>query len=60
MQDAVIKFLIQTEAVGWKASDWNLERPDWTGRMRLVREGKELKDSNLLKGNCGKWSKNQA
>ena len=43
MQDAVIKFLIQTEAVGWKASDWNLERPDWTGRMRLVREGGKAK-----------------
>ena len=60
MQNAVIKFLIQTEAVGWKASDWNLERPDWTGRMRLVREGKGLKHSNLLKGNCGEWSKSQA
>ena len=37
VQDAVIKFLIQTKAVGWKATDWNLERPDWTGKMRLVR-----------------------
>jgi len=42
-QDAVIKFLMETEAVGWKASDWDLERPDWTGKMRLVCLGKEAK-----------------
>ena len=35
-QDAVIKFLIQTKAAGWKANDWNLKNPDWRGKMRLV------------------------
>ena len=27
----------QTKAVGWKATDWNLENPDWKGKMRMVR-----------------------
>ena len=35
-QDAVIKFLIQTQAVEWKASEWNLKRPDWSGKIKLV------------------------
>jgi len=29
----------QTKAVGWKATDWNLENPDWKGKMRLVSMG---------------------
>jgi len=39
-QDAVIKFLIQTQAVEWKASEWNLKRPDWSGKIRLVSHGR--------------------
>ena len=35
-QDAVIKFLIQTQAVEWKASEWNLKIPDWSGKLKLV------------------------
>ena len=35
-QDAVTKLLIQTKAAGWKANDWNLKKPDWNGKMRLV------------------------
>ena len=30
---------LQTKAVGWKATDWNLENPDWKGKMRLVSMG---------------------
>merc|ERR1719433_2270268 len=26
----------QTKAAGWKANDWNLKKPDWSGKMRLV------------------------
>ena len=48
VQDAVIKFLIETEAVGWKASDWNLERPDWTGKMRLVRGRKKWENNKFI------------
>jgi len=29
----------QTKAVGWKATDWNLENPDWKGKMRMVSMG---------------------
>jgi len=39
----VYKIPPQTKAVGWKATDWNLERPDWTGKMRLVSMGKGAK-----------------
>lgn len=42
-KDAVINFLLETKAVGWKASDWNLERPDWAGKMRLMSMGKGAK-----------------
>ena len=35
-QDALTKLLIQTKAAGWKANDWNLKKPDWSGKMRLV------------------------
>ncbi|XP_023335289.1 NECAP-like protein CG9132 [Eurytemora carolleeae] len=35
-----IKFLLQTKAVGWKATDWNLEKPDWKGKLRLTCKGK--------------------
>uniref|UniRef100_T1JKH1 NECAP PHear domain-containing protein n=1 Tax=Strigamia maritima TaxID=126957 RepID=T1JKH1_STRMM len=27
---------------GYKAADWNLQTPDWTGRMRLVCKGNEV------------------
>lgn len=36
----VYKIPPQTKAVGWKATDWDLEKPDWKGRMRLVSMGK--------------------
>ena len=36
----VYKIPPQTKAVGFKASDWSLDRPDWTGKMRLVSWGK--------------------
>ena len=36
IKDAVLNLLIQTKAVGWKATEWNLDKPDWKGKMRLV------------------------
>ncbi|XP_074654397.1 adaptin ear-binding coat-associated protein 1-like isoform X2 [Tubulanus polymorphus] len=27
---------------GYRASDWSLDQPDWTGRMRVVVKGKDL------------------
>ena len=38
LQDPDLKFLIQTKAAGWKATDWNLDKPDWKGKLRLVWE----------------------
>lgn len=26
----------------FRAADWNLQEPQWTGRMRLVSKGEEL------------------
>lgn len=26
----------------YRAADWKLEEPDWTGRMRIVSKGKDL------------------
>jgi len=39
----VYKIPPQTKAVGWKATDWSLDKPDWTGKMRLVSMGKGAK-----------------
>jgi hypothetical protein len=38
VQDPDIRFLLKTKAVGWKATDWNLDRPDWKGKLRLVSD----------------------
>ncbi|XP_060554162.1 adaptin ear-binding coat-associated protein 2-like isoform X2 [Ruditapes philippinarum] len=27
---------------GYRASDWKLDQPDWTGRLRIVAKGKDL------------------
>ncbi|CAG0891452.1 unnamed protein product [Cyprideis torosa] len=43
---------------GYRASDWNLATPDWTGRMRLVSKGQKVflhledKSSGDLFGTC--------
>lgn len=43
---------------GYRAADWNLSEPTWTGRMRLVSKGKTLalkledKTSGALFANC--------
>merc|ERR1711953_691908 len=48
----------QTKAAGWKANDWNLKKPDWSGKMRLVTMGKgakirlEEKDNDSLFREC--------
>ncbi|XP_041378342.1 adaptin ear-binding coat-associated protein 1-like [Gigantopelta aegis] len=43
---------------GYRAADWKLDNPDWTGRMRIVSKGKDLmikledKTSGELFANC--------
>jgi len=37
----VFKIPPRTSNRGYRASDWNLAAPDWTGRMRLVTKGPE-------------------
>ena len=37
---------LQTKAVGWKATDWNLENPDWKGKMRMVGLNLESESKN--------------
>ncbi len=27
---------VSDDATGWKAKGWNLEKPDWTGKLKLV------------------------
>ena len=45
-------------ARGYRAADWNLSNPDWTGRLRCVVKGKkcdlrlEDKGSGELFANC--------
>jgi len=36
----VYKIPPQTKAVGWKANEWNLDKPDWKGKLRLISKGK--------------------
>lgn len=28
-------------AQGWKATGWNLDKPDWTGRLKVIGQGKD-------------------
>ncbi|XP_071446936.1 NECAP-like protein CG9132 [Hetaerina americana] len=46
----VFKIPPRTTSRGHRAADWNLQEPDWTGRLRLVSKGKEcilkLEDKN--------------
>lgn len=44
----------QTKAVGWKATDWNLENPDWKGKMKLMSMGPGAKICLEEKGTEGK------
>lgn len=44
----------QTKAVGWKATDWNLENPDWKGKMKLVSMGAGAKICLEERGTDGK------
>merc|ERR1711936_96001 len=41
----------QTKAAGWKANDWNLKKPDWNGKMKLVTMGKGAKIKLVEKDN---------
>ncbi|XP_028164267.1 NECAP-like protein CG9132 [Ostrinia furnacalis] len=38
----VFKIPPKTTNRGYRAADWNLQEPQWTGRMRLVAKGEEL------------------
>lgn len=38
----VFKIPPKTSNRGYRAADWNLQEPQWTGRMRLVVKGEEL------------------
>lgn len=38
----VFKIPPRTSNRGYRAADWNLQEPQWTGRMRLVSKGNEL------------------
>ncbi|CAG9096552.1 unnamed protein product [Plutella xylostella] len=38
----VFKIPPKTTNRGYRAADWNLQEPQWTGRMRLVGKGEEL------------------
>lgn len=38
----VFKIPPKTSNRGYRAADWNLQEPQWTGRMRLVAKGEEL------------------
>ncbi|CAG4909197.1 unnamed protein product [Colias eurytheme] len=38
----VFKIPPRTTNRGYRAADWNLQEPQWTGRMRLVAKGDEL------------------
>ncbi|CAG0885067.1 unnamed protein product [Darwinula stevensoni] len=54
----VYKIPPRTTSRGYRAADWNLGAPDWTGRLRLVVKGKkcflklEDKISGQLYGQC--------
>ena len=30
------------ESAGWKATGWNLNKPDWTGKLKVVSKGTNL------------------
>ena len=30
------------ESFNFRASEWKLDQPDWTGRLRVVAKGKDL------------------
>ena len=38
----VYKIPPRASAKGYRAADWNLTQPDWTGRLRCVALGKKV------------------
>jgi len=49
----VYKIPPQTKAAGWKANDWNLDKPDWKGKLRLTARGKTA-EIKLVESSSGK------
>ena len=43
----VYKIPPRASARGYRAADWNLSTPDWTGRLRVVTGGKVKFDISL-------------
>lgn len=44
IKQEVMAYKIPTQASGnngWKANSWNLDKPDWTGKLRLVSKDKD-------------------
>ena len=41
----VYKIPPRQSARGYRAADWNLSNPDWTGRLRVMEQSKKVKDS---------------
>ena len=44
----VYKIPPRASARGYRAADWNLSAPDWTGRLRVVTGGKVKKPINYI------------
>ena len=48
MQTDLLKFtqiqfqIPEDESKGWEATKWNLNKPDWTGKLKVVSKGTNL------------------
>ena len=47
----VYKIPPRASARGYRAADWNLSEPDWTGRLRVLVKGKRCEIKLEDKGN---------
>ena len=44
----VYKIPPRQSARGYRAADWSLTSPDWTGRLRIMEANKKVRVSRLL------------
>ena len=49
----VYKIPPRASAKGYRAADWNLSTPDWTGRLRVVTGGKVKTRNKLTREKLG-------